>query len=408
MAPAVLLLSQATANSRHIAKTIRKVATARMAGLICSRMPAHIWRGMVRCSTPARKSTTTTSSNEVAKANSASPGAILRRPGLRPRLRAAGLALPLMAFVGVTFVAPLASMLAHSFYDSVVADALPETLALLEAWDGETAPGEAVFEAAARELVGAQEERIIGQVAGRVNRVQAGLRSVLAITGRRLAEGSGGPWRETMTGIDSAWGEVRTWHAVRTAGERFTTRHYLAAFDMQRQPDGSIARQDPERRIYLRLFGRTLLVSLGITGLCLVLGYPVAHLIVHSPPWRGSILLALVLVPFWTSLLVRTTSWIVLLQTQGVVNDLLVALGLVDDDGRLALVRDSVPLRPTRRPQGPLPERCSSEIPGSGGAPEDRHPRRCARGASRPPLCANILETIRSLKLVSRAEEDHR
>ena len=267
-----------------------------------------------------------------------SPGAILRRPGLRPRLRAAGLALPLMAFVGVTFVAPLASMLAHSFYDPVVADALPETLALLEAWDGETAPGEAVFEAAARELVGAQEERIIGQVAGRVNRVQAGLRSVLAITGRRLAEGSGGPWRETMTGIDSAWGEVRTWHAVRTAGERFTTRHYLAAFDMQRQPDGSIARQDPERRIYLRLFGRTLLVSLGITGLCLVLGYPVAHLIVHSPPWRGSILLALVLVPFWTSLLVRTTSWIVLLQTQGVVNDLLVALGLVDDDGRLALV----------------------------------------------------------------------
>ena len=79
-------------------------------------------------------------------------------------------------------------------------------------------------------------------------------------------------------------------------------------------------------------------MSLGITGLCLVLGYPVAHLIVHSPPWRGSILLALVLVPFWTSLLVRTTSWIVLLQTQGVVNDLLVALGLVDDDGRLALV----------------------------------------------------------------------
>ena len=271
-------------------------------------------------------------------AGALSPTAIWRGPGLRPGLRAAGLALPLLAFVGVTFVAPLASMLTRSVYDPVVTDALPETLALLEAWDGENVPGEAVFEAAARELVGAQEERVIGRVAGRINLVQGGLRGVLVITGRRLAESSGGAWRETMTGIDSTWGEVRTWHAVRTAGERFTTRHYLAALDMRRLPDGSIARQDPERRIYLPLFARTLLVSLSITALCLVLGYPVAHLIAHSPPRRGSILLALVLVPFWTSLLVRTTSWIVLLQTQGVVNDLLVALGLVSDDGRLALV----------------------------------------------------------------------
>ena len=271
-------------------------------------------------------------------AGALSPTAIQRRLGLRPRLRAAGLALPLLAFVGVTFVAPLVSMLTRSVYDPVVADALPETLALLEAWDGENVPGEAVFEAAARELVGAQEERVIGRVASRVNLVQGGLRSVLVITGRRLAESSGDPWRETMTGIDSAWGEVRTWHAVRTAGERFTTRHYLAALDMRRLPDGSIARQNPERRIYLPLFARTLLVSLSITVLCLVLGYPAAHLIAHSPPRTSNILLALVLVPFWTSLLVRTTSWIVLLQAQGIVNDLLVALGLVSDDGRPALI----------------------------------------------------------------------
>ena len=258
------------------------------------------------------------------------------------RLRATGLVLPLVAFVGITFVAPLVSMLARSVYDPVVADALPRTLALLEDWDGMSIPGEAAFEAVAGELADAQERRAIGRIAGRVNRVQGGLRSVLVVTGRRLADASGDSWRETLTGINSAWEEVGTWHALRTAGERFTTRHYLAALDLTRLPDGSVARQPPDRRIYVPLFARTFVVSMGVTLLCLLLGYPLAHLIAHSPPRRGGILLALVLVPFWTSLLVRTTSWIVLLQNQGVINDLLVAVGLVADDGRLALVYNMV------------------------------------------------------------------
>ena len=256
----------------------------------------------------------------------------------RPRVRAAGLALPLVAFVGVTFVAPLATMFSRSVYDAVVADALPETLALLEGWDGESVPGEDVFAAAAGELARAQEERVIGQVAGRVNRVRGGMRSIVAVTGRRLPEAPDGSWRQTLVGIEPAWGEVGSWHAVRAAGERYTTRHYLTAVDLRRLPDGSVARQEEDRRIYLRLFARTFLVSLSITALCLLFGYPLAHFLAHAPPRRAGLLLALVLVPFWTSLLVRTTSWIVLLQGQGVINDILVALGLVADDGRLALV----------------------------------------------------------------------
>ena len=256
----------------------------------------------------------------------------------RARLRAAGLALPLVAFVGVTFVAPLASMLVRSVHDPVVADALPETMALLDDWDGLDVPEEAVFEAAARELLIAQEERTIGQIAGRVNRVQGGLRSVLVVSARRLRDAPGDAWRDTMVDVNPAWEEVETWHALQTAGERYTARHYLAAVDLTRLPDGSVVRQAPDRRIYVPLFMRTLAVSFGVTLLCLLLGYPLAHLIAHSPPRRGGILLALVLVPFWTSLLVRTTSWIVLLQNQGVVNDLLVAAGFISDDARLALV----------------------------------------------------------------------
>ena len=265
-------------------------------------------------------------------------GAPIRTSSLRPRLRAAGLVLPLLAFIGLTFIAPLATMLARSVYDPVVADTMPETLGLLRGWDGQGPPAEAVYEAAARELVKARAERTLGQVATRVNRVHGGLRSVLTRSSRKLQRIDEGPWREAMIGADGAWGDVQTWHALRSAGERLTTRHYLNALDLQRLPDGSVARQPEERRIYLALLGRTLLVSLGITSLCLLLGYPVAHLIAHAPPRRAHLLLALVLVPFWTSLLVRTTSWIVLLQTQGVINDVLVALGLIGDDGRLAMV----------------------------------------------------------------------
>ena len=263
---------------------------------------------------------------------------IIKNPNLRPRLRAAGLVLPLMAFVGFTFLAPLATMLVRSVYDPVVANAMPRTLALLRDWDGKGAPTEAVYASAARELVKAREDRTLGQIASRVNRVRGGLRSVLTKSARRLRRVDSGPWRDVMVGIDSAWGDVRTWHAIRSAGERFTSRHYLNAVDLQRRPGGAVARQPEQRRIYLPLLWRTLWVSLTITGLCLLLGYPIAHLIAHAPPRLGNLLLILVLVPFWTSLLVRTTSWIVLLQTQGVLNDVMVALGLIGDDGRLSMI----------------------------------------------------------------------
>ena len=255
-----------------------------------------------------------------------------------PRVRAAGLVLPLVAFIGVTFLAPVGTMLVRSVYDPVVADALPDTLAALRQWDGEGAPGEAVYAAAARELLRARDERTLGRIASRVNRVQGGLRSVLVRSVRRLREVDAGPWRAALIAIDADWGDARTWHAIRTAGERVTARHYLHALDLQRLPDGAVARQPEDRRIYVALLGRTFAVSLAITAFCLLLGYPLAHLIAHATPRRAGLLLALVLVPFWTSLLVRTTSWIVLLQTQGVLNDLFVSLGLIGDDGRIAMI----------------------------------------------------------------------
>ena len=87
------------------------------------------------------------------------------------------------------------------------------------------------------------------------------------------------------------------------------------------------------------LFVRTFALSALITVLCLILGFPIAHLLATLPLRWSNLLMILVLLPFWTSLLVRTTSWIVLLQSQGVVNNALVALGrLIGRRSRIQMI----------------------------------------------------------------------
>ena len=266
----------------------------------------------------------------------------MARPLSGARLRAAALTLPLLAFVAVAFIAPLGSMLVRSFYEPHVADALPRTLAALRAWDGSSVPSEDTFRILATELRLLDQQRKLGGVATRVNRLEGGMRSSIMDTARALRDAEPDSWREAITAADPAWGQGAAWRAVQRAGEPYTMRHFLNALDLDRDPSGNIVAQSPERRIYLPLLLRTLGVSLAITVICLILGYPVAYLIANASPAKSNLLLLLVLVPFWTSLLVRTTSWIVLLQNQGVVNDLLVAAGLIGEDGRLALVYNMV------------------------------------------------------------------
>ena len=259
-----------------------------------------------------------------------------------PRVQAGALTLPLIAFLGVAFIAPLGAMLWRSVHEPLVADSLPQTLALLEAWDGLAAPPEALYRTAAGEFRQLQASRALGGVATRVNRVQGGSRSIIMRTARELRGGAPASWREAMIAAHPAWGEAAIWGAIRRAGERYTIRHYLNALDLEQDIQGRIVAQPQERRIYLKLLGNTLAASAAITLICLALGYPLAYLIANAkPPWPNLLLLA-VLLPFWSSLLVRSMSWIVMLQKEGVVNDLLVALGLVAEDGRLIMVYNMI------------------------------------------------------------------
>ena len=256
----------------------------------------------------------------------------------RSRWRAAALTLPLAVFIGVALVLPTGYLVVRSVYQPLVADALPETLALLEAWDGQQAPGEAVYRSAAGEFLQLREQRTISSVATRVNRERSGMHAAIIRATRQLRGKQPDSWRETMIEAHAAWADAPAWEALRQAGERFTWRHYLHAIDLELNPAGALVPREPERRIHLPLLGRTLLTSLAVSLICLALGYPLAYFIAHSPPRWANLALLAILLQFWISMLVRTSAWIVMLQSHGFANDLLVATGLVPDDGRLPLI----------------------------------------------------------------------
>jgi putative spermidine/putrescine transport system permease protein len=262
----------------------------------------------------------------------------LRRSARRSRLNAVALTLPLLAFTLITFVVPIGNLLLRSFHDPVVANTFPDTLATLRAWDGREAPDEPVFAALAQEIGAARRSLTLGKAASSLNFELAGLRTLLTDSARRLDQVVAGPFKPALIAIDKRWGDPTTWAAIRNTGQRFTSRFYLASADLRLDNEGRVVMVAPERQIYVDLYLRTLWVSVTITGLCLLFGYPVAYLLASLPQRRSNLLMIIVMLPFWTSLLVRTTAWIVILRREGPINQFLIWLGLISPDHPLSLV----------------------------------------------------------------------
>jgi len=98
--------------------------------------------------------------------------------------------------------------------------------------------------------------------------------------------------------------------------------------------DGKISQVSEDRRVHRILWLRTLEIAFFVTILCFLMAYPIAHLLATLPMKYSNLLMICVLLPFWTSLLVRTASWMILLQQQGIVNDFFVWIGLVGEENR--------------------------------------------------------------------------
>jgi len=262
---------------------------------------------------------------------SAADAQAARRERGQRRRRAFLFVAPLLVFLLFAFVAPIGTMLFRSVHHPIVAELIPETLQRLEGWDGSDVPDAAVRGQFAQDLKRLAAERRSGKLAEEINRVLPGVSSVIKSTARALRkldeEELIARGEAALVDADDRWDTVPVWRAIRDSGAVYTPDFYLTALDLERSEAGGIQQRDGPR-IYLKLYGKTLWMALVITGLTLLLGYPLAYFLAGLRPGMANLLMVFVLLPFWTSLLVRTTSWIALLQTNGVVNSSLMALGI--------------------------------------------------------------------------------
>lgn len=254
----------------------------------------------------------------------------------RARRRAFLLVLPLLVFVLTAFLVPIFYMLKRSVEHDGFATSVPTLVAWFDTnsgYDYADMPEEA-YAALAADLARMQVEKTTGIAGTRINYSVPGTISLFK-AGARAAKDLAPPYKESLVSLDPDWAMPRLWRAMDASSSVYTADFYQVAVDRKLGDDGWQRGQDNER-IYLYLFFKTFLVSGVITGLCLLLAFPVAHLLAVLPMRKSALLMILVLLPFWTSLLVRTTAWIALLQEQGVMNNTLVALGILGDDNRIA------------------------------------------------------------------------
>ncbi len=282
-------------------------------------------------------------SEEVLKKGGTSLKTSLQRSRFISKVRALSLVLPLLLFVVVTFVLPITTILARSIDNRIVPNTLPKTAAALQNWDEGNGqlPPEAVYKAFIDDMKTAVKQRTHTKLGRRLNYEQPGMSSVFRSSGRkikRLKSGQVTSFREELIKINKTWGDIETWQTIKRLSGRYTDSYLLTALDMKRAPSGDIETVSTDKSIYIQLFKRTLIMSLSITLITLVLGFPIAYLITSLPQHYSNPLLILVLLPFWTSLLVRTTSWIVLLQREGVINSILVGTGLIAEENRLTMI----------------------------------------------------------------------
>ena len=257
--------------------------------------------------------------------------AIATRVVNRRRLTALALVAPLLVFVGFSFFAPISTMLHKSVYNPTVATLIPDTLATLRDWDGQGTPDDVVLTSMAVDLKRLAIERKSGKLAEELNRGLPGTSSVVKATARALRRVDDHDLQATgaarLLEANDKWSSPQLWRVVRDAGERYSERNFLTAMDLERDSSGGIQRRE-SARIYIELYAKTIKMAFIITFLTFLLGYPLAYVMANSTPRVANSMLIFILLPFWTSLLVRTTSWIALLQTNGVINSLLMGVGI--------------------------------------------------------------------------------
>ena len=251
-------------------------------------------------------------------------------------------------------------MLLRSVDDQHINLVYPLTFKEYQKWDRKDLPPEEVYKAMYTELgsvipnivdttgmkkaeMKRKRSQEVGKALTRMNYSKSGWKSMIKKTRRailkQIKKGEiPESYKETMIEINKGWGDQLYWQSMAQMLEPRTAIYYWNAVDRTYDIEKNVVMQEENRRMYMKTWWKTLKVSIYVTVYCLILGFPVAHLLANLPLRYSNLLMIFVLLPFWTSLLVRTTAWIVMLQQNGVINGVLVWLGILSDDGRIQMV----------------------------------------------------------------------
>jgi putative spermidine/putrescine transport system permease protein len=258
----------------------------------------------------------------------------LRRSQRRKKAFAISLTLPLLIFLLATFIVPIGALLVRAVENPEVASTLKQTVEALDKWDHKSTPPDAAFAALASDLASITEQSDAGGLARRLNSEISGARSLVMSTYRALPFEAGltpAQVKAHMLEIDPRWAEEGYWQAIAKNGSRWTPDYLLTSVDLKRDIQGNIVKVDADAAAFFKILMRTFEISAVVTFFCLLLGYPLAYWLSTLTPRQANIMMILVLVPFWTSILVRSAAWIVLLQTNGLVNRTLMELGFIGE-----------------------------------------------------------------------------
>jgi putative spermidine/putrescine transport system permease protein len=266
----------------------------------------------------------------------------LKKAERKNKIKAFLLVAPLLLFLLITYISPIAEMLTRSVDDKMVTNMLPKTFKAMESWDGQELPPEEVFASFLSDYQTLVKAKTQGKLDQRLNKEKNGFNSILKKLKRKMKKFEEGNYKEQIMSVHKRFADVSYWQAIKRTAPPYSIAKYLKAVDMVKDENGDIVMVEESRRIYTQLWLRTLEVAFFVTLLCFLMGYPIAHLLATIPMKYSNLLMICVLLPFWTSLLVRTASWMILLQQQGVVNDFFVMIGLVADDNRPEMMYNKV------------------------------------------------------------------
>ena len=266
----------------------------------------------------------------------------LKKAERRNKIKAFLLVAPLLLFLLITYIFPIGEMLTRSIDDKMVTNMLPKTFKAMESWDGQELPPEEVFASFLIDYKILVKAKTQGKLDQRLNKEKNGFNSILKKLKRKMKKFEEGNYKEQIMSVHKRFADVSYWQAIKRTAPPYTVAKYLKAVDMIIDENGDIVKVEESRRIYTHLWLRTLEVAFFVTLFCFLMGYPIAHLLATIPMKYSNLLMICVLLPFWTSLLVRTASWMILLQQQGVVNDFFVMIGLVADDNRPEMMYNKV------------------------------------------------------------------